>query len=200
MSDADLVLCPSMATMNDCIEAGFDEQRLRFVPHGVIFAACRRPRRSRSALATRTRRATTCCGRARSSRGRTCLVSLRAWAQLEANADLVLVGPQGWNEDLDKHIGAARDRVKVLGFLPQRRPGPHLCGRGPCSATQASPRDSGCRCSRRWHKQRRWSPRRGTSTEEIAEGAGASGRPERRCVYLGCDRPHPATTMSSQLS
>ena len=54
LSDADLVLCPSMATMNDCIEAGFDEKRLRFVPHGVtIQSVDDREYRTRS-LATRT--------------------------------------------------------------------------------------------------------------------------------------------------
>ena len=35
LRDADLVLCPSRATMDDCVESGFAEQRLRLVPHGV---------------------------------------------------------------------------------------------------------------------------------------------------------------------
>jgi len=118
LSDVDLVLCPSMATMNDCIEAGFDEKRLRFVPHGVAIQSVddRDIERVRSQHAL-TRDYVLWTGTVEPRKNLPGL--LRAWAQLEANADLVLVGPQGWNEDLDKHIGAARDRVKVLGFLPQ---------------------------------------------------------------------------------
>ncbi|HVN50815.1 MAG TPA: glycosyltransferase, partial [Acidimicrobiales bacterium] len=34
-SDATLVTCPSRATMDDCVEWGFDRERLRLVPWGI---------------------------------------------------------------------------------------------------------------------------------------------------------------------
>ena len=42
---------------------------------------------------------------------------------LETDAELVLVGPRGWNEALDAHLGdlpaTVRDRVRLLGWVPQ---------------------------------------------------------------------------------
>jgi glycosyltransferase involved in cell wall biosynthesis len=43
---------------------------------------------------------------------------LRAFARVDSDARLVLVGPQGWNEDLDRLIAPVRSRVHVVGFVP----------------------------------------------------------------------------------
>lgn len=127
LRDADLVLCPSKATMSDCLEAGFDEQRLRHVQHGVVIQTVGDADVERiRAQHDLSRDYVLWTGTVEPRKNLPGL--LRAWAQLEANADLVLVGPRGWNEDLDKHIGAARDRVKVLGWLPQRDLAPIYAG------------------------------------------------------------------------
>ena len=127
LRDVDLVLCPSMATMNDCLEAGFDEQRLRFVPLGVVIHSVGKGEIERvRAQHSLDRDYVLWTGTVEPRKNLPGL--LRAWAQLDVDADLVLVGPQGWNEDLDGHIGAARDRVKILGFLPQRDLAPIYAG------------------------------------------------------------------------
>jgi glycosyltransferase involved in cell wall biosynthesis len=170
LKDADLVLCPSMATMNDCLEAGFDEQRLRFVPHGVVIQTVDDGEiervRSQHGL---ERDYVLWTGTVEPRKNLPGL--LRAWAQLETNADLVLVGPTGWNEDLDKHIGAARERVKVLGFLPQRDLAPIYAG----AAVFCYPSFTegfGLPVLEAMAQGTPVVTSSGTSTEEIAEGAG----------------------------
>jgi glycosyltransferase involved in cell wall biosynthesis len=117
LRDADLVTCPSEATRADCIRHGFAAERVRVVPLGVerdvpaparvedvlrrhgldrpyvMWAGTIEPRKNLPGL-------------------------LAAYRQLDADVDLVLVGPKGWNEDLDALLGAGRERVHVLGFVP----------------------------------------------------------------------------------
>ena len=62
----------------------------------------------------------TCCGPAPSSPARTCPTLLEAFRRLDRHGlDLVLVGPRGWNEDLERHVGSADGRVRQLGFVPE---------------------------------------------------------------------------------
>jgi glycosyltransferase involved in cell wall biosynthesis len=116
---ADLVLCPSQATIDECLAAGFDADRLRLVPWGVhsrpagegdvgrvraryrlarpyvLFNGTIEPRKNLGAL-------------------------MIAFAALEGHdVDLAVVGPEGWNEDLDTLTAPLGDRVKPLGFLPR---------------------------------------------------------------------------------
>jgi glycosyltransferase involved in cell wall biosynthesis len=116
---ADLVLCPSQATVDECLAAGFDADRLRLIPWGVhsrpasesdiqrarahyrltkpyvLFNGTIEPRKNLGALMT-------------------------AFAGLDGHdVDLVLVGPEGWNEDLGALTAPLGDRVKALGFLPR---------------------------------------------------------------------------------
>jgi glycosyltransferase involved in cell wall biosynthesis len=117
LKDADLVLCPSEATRAACLKAGFEPERTDVVPLGVstsrttesdlsrvrakyglgnryiFFAGTIEPRKNLSGL-------------------------LAAFRRLDPSAELILVGPRGWNEDLDVLLGPARMRVKVLGFVP----------------------------------------------------------------------------------
>lgn len=117
--DADLVMCPSEATARDCAAAGFDESRLRVIPLGVDVAA---------ASDDQVRRAQIRYGLSRPYVMWTGTVEPRknlrglidAWRRMERDLDLVLVGPKGWNEDLDSVIGSSSRpgrEVKVLGFV-----------------------------------------------------------------------------------
>jgi glycosyltransferase involved in cell wall biosynthesis len=117
--DADLVLCPSETTAQDCSRHGFDKSRLRVVPMGIdrpeateseIEAARDRYRLRRPYLLW--------TGTIEPRKNLTRLVE--AFAALEHDLDLALVGPSGWNEDLDRLLAGMRDRIRILGFVPER--------------------------------------------------------------------------------
>jgi glycosyltransferase involved in cell wall biosynthesis len=115
--DADLVLCPSQTTHDDCLIAGFDSQRLMVVPFGV--ATVRASAHDVSTVARRygiDRPYIMWTGTIEPRKNLRGLVD--AWRSLEFDVDLVLVGPRGWNEDIDALIGLARDRIHLLGFVP----------------------------------------------------------------------------------
>jgi glycosyltransferase involved in cell wall biosynthesis len=120
-TDADLLLCPSQVTLDSCLEHGLDRERLRLVPWGVdpspamsdavevrrrygidrpfiLWAGTTEPRKNLTGLVDAFR--------------------LLERARADLGVDLVLVGPKGWNEDLEFLIGADRSRVKVAGFVP----------------------------------------------------------------------------------
>lgn len=117
LRDADLVLCPSTATMHDCIDAGWPEERLRLVPLGIDVR-----RTTESDLATARSRYELkrdyllWTGTIEPRKNLTTL--LEAYRSLDADLDLVLCGPRGWNEDLDALVAPVRERLHVLGFVP----------------------------------------------------------------------------------
>jgi glycosyltransferase involved in cell wall biosynthesis len=116
--DAAVVVCPSSATVTDCVAHGFDRGRLRLVPYGIEvepatedeIAAVRRrydldgpfvlwlgtiePRKNIPAL-------------------------LRAFAGVEHDAVLVIAGGAGWNEDLDPLADRLGSRVRRIGFVDE---------------------------------------------------------------------------------
>lgn len=116
--DADLVMCSSRATLEECVAAGFDEDRLRVVPLGVspptVTAA------DRSAVRARYRLEHPYVMWAGTLEPRKNLPTLiDAFRLLDRrDVDLVLVGPTGWSEDLDRHITGVASRVRRLGFVP----------------------------------------------------------------------------------
>jgi glycosyltransferase involved in cell wall biosynthesis len=120
LADARLVLCSSLATLARCREAGFDEARLRHVPLGVRVEPTTRERirdaRSRLGL-ERDYVLWTGTVEPRKNLGGL----LQAFARLDRPVDLALVGPTGWNEDLEQALGAlpvaVRDRVHRLGWV-----------------------------------------------------------------------------------
>jgi len=129
--DADLVLCSSRATLADCVAAGFDENRLRHVPLGID------PEPVDDAQAARVRKAYSLSrpyvlwvGTIEPRKNLAGL--LDAFAQLDADVDLVLVGPRGWKEDLERRLDEmpvrVRERVRALGFVPQADLGPLYAG------------------------------------------------------------------------
>ena len=117
-SDADVVLCPSHATIADCEEAGFSAERLRLVPLGVevepatedeVAEARRRYHLERPYLLW--------VGTIEPRKNLPGL--LEAYARAAPDVDLVLVGPEGWNEDLASLTARFRVGVKALGFVPR---------------------------------------------------------------------------------
>lgn len=115
--DADLVLCPSRATLEACATHGVERARLRQVPLGVtvkeaseadvervrarygidgpyiLWTGTIEPRKNLPAL-------------------------IRAYARLQTDRRLVLVGPRGWNEELGGVTPQQMERVTALGFVP----------------------------------------------------------------------------------
>jgi glycosyltransferase involved in cell wall biosynthesis len=126
-AEADLVLCPSDATLRHCVSEGFERARLRMVPMGVN--------------ATEATDEDIAEARNRYGLGRPYIMwsgtveprknlprLLTAFASLGHDHDLVLVGPTGWNEDLAPLVEPLGDRVKALGFVPHRDLGPLYAG------------------------------------------------------------------------
>lgn len=115
--EADVVVCPSEATAQDCIDRGVGRDRVRVVPHGVRVPPQEPDAVDRFRRLHRLRAPYVLwCGtlEPRKNVGRL----LRAYDLLVdegTDVDLVLVGPRGWgNLDLPvRHM----DRVHFLGFL-----------------------------------------------------------------------------------
>lgn len=117
-SEADRVICPSTATLDDCLANGFERERLRLVPMGtdIVRASAEeitRVKQRHGLLDPYVLWTGTIEPRKNLPR------LLDAFRQIESpDVDLVLVGPKGWNEDLDALLGNKRERVRVLGFVP----------------------------------------------------------------------------------
>lgn len=113
--DADIVTVPSRATWDECADAGFDEKRLRLVPHGVSVPAVSQTQvaefASRRGLPERY---VMWCGTLEPRKNVSTL--LRAFAAVRAadpDLGLVLVGPTGWGDVVVPTTGG----VQLLGFL-----------------------------------------------------------------------------------
>jgi glycosyltransferase involved in cell wall biosynthesis len=122
LRDASVVLCSSLATLERCRVAGFEDDRLRHVPLGV------RVTRATPADVARVRdvyelpeRFILWTGTVEPRKNLAGLI--RAFSQYDGDANLVLVGPRGWNEDLEGHLGGlpaeTRDRLRLLGWVPR---------------------------------------------------------------------------------
>lgn len=119
---ADLVLCSSQTTVDDCLANGFAADRLRLVPLGTVVAPADDDAiaRVRSAYAL-PERFVLFVG---THEPRKNLAGLRqAFGLIEDHDDvgLVLVGPTGWGPDSDQ---APDQRIRALGFVPQADLGP----------------------------------------------------------------------------
>lgn len=115
---ARLVLVPSEATAGECEEAGIGRDRIRIVPWGVtihpVDDAQRAEVRARHGL---DRPYVLFVGTVEPRKNLPRLVE--AMARLDApDVELVLVGGEGWNEDLSALLAAVPGRVRSLGFLP----------------------------------------------------------------------------------
>jgi glycosyltransferase involved in cell wall biosynthesis len=118
-NDADLVLCPSRATMADCEAAGIAADRLRHVPLGMTVvdpsddevAAVRR----RYGLGGRY---VLSVGTLEPRKNLPRL--LEAFSRLpQDDVTLVVVGPDGWGDALAAPAEALRHRLRLTGFVPR---------------------------------------------------------------------------------
>jgi glycosyltransferase involved in cell wall biosynthesis len=119
LDDADLVLCPSAATLGDCRTAGIDDGRLRRIPWGMTVADPTEDEvaaaRERYGLAGRYVLSVGTI-EPRKNLGRL----LDAFARLpQQDVRLALVGPTGWGDSLGRAVAALGDRVRACGFVPQ---------------------------------------------------------------------------------
>ena len=114
---ARLVLCSSEATKTHCVAEGFDAAKLRVVPLGVNAAAATPDEVAR----VRTKHGLVnpyvfFSGTVEPRKNLPRL--LRAFAKVKRrDVDLVLSGPTGWNESLQKDLAPIAGRVHALGFL-----------------------------------------------------------------------------------
>lgn len=128
---AALVLCPSEATRRDCLRHGFDEARLRVVPWGVERPA---PDETGEAAVAAARARFALAGRYALWVGtveprKNLAALLDAWARLDRrDVQLVLAGPDGWNEDLSGRLARLDGRVRTLGFVPHDQLAPLYAG------------------------------------------------------------------------
>ena len=118
-TEADLVCCPSQATIEDCAAHGFDRGRLRHVPWGVDAT----PVADGAADEVRARfdldeRYVLFVGTVEPRKNLAMVVeAFRRVAR--PGLTLALVGPEGWNEDLRMVVGDRKD-VRPLGFVDDR--------------------------------------------------------------------------------
>jgi glycosyltransferase involved in cell wall biosynthesis len=115
---ADLVVCPSQATVDHCAAVGFDPGRLRLVPWGIHVEASGED----DVAAVRRRHGierpyVLWTGTVEPRKNVPVLVE--AFARLgRDDLDLVLAGPEGWNDELARVAGSAGERVRRTGFVP----------------------------------------------------------------------------------
>lgn len=116
------VIVPSEATAAECVDAGFDPAILRVVPWGVtpetVTEADVAGVRQRHGL---DRPYVLFVGTVEPRKNLAAVVA--AMARLDGRGiDLALVGPDGWNEDLQARLAPLEGtsvRVRRLGFVPQ---------------------------------------------------------------------------------
>lgn len=114
--DAAIVICPSRATVDECIADGFDPERLRLVPWGIDAA----PADEDAVADVRARLGldgpyVVWAGTIEPRKNLPVL--LDAFARVDTDARLVLAGPVGWNERSGERIAALGDRVRTVGFV-----------------------------------------------------------------------------------
>ncbi len=110
------VMVPSNATMDECVAAGIERERLRLVPWGVAVSKVTEDdiKRVRAQYAL-DRDYVLFAGTVEPRKNLPRL--LDAFARVPDDVQLVLAGPSGWNESIDAQVDALRDRVRPLGFL-----------------------------------------------------------------------------------
>jgi glycosyltransferase involved in cell wall biosynthesis len=116
--DADIVLCPSEATKRELVDIGMASDRIRVVPWGVEpFVVTDDDIVSARARHGITGRYVLWVGTIEPRKNLGGL--LAAFRQLRHDdLELLLVGPEGWNEDLAARLGSTDGRVRALGFVP----------------------------------------------------------------------------------
>jgi glycosyltransferase involved in cell wall biosynthesis len=125
---AGFVTCPSEATVEECLAAGFERERVRLVPWGV------RADPSSESDVEAARRAhglprpyVLFCGTIEPRKNLPRVIE--AFRRLDrSDLDLVLAGPRGWNEDIEASLARLGDRARPLGFVPHDELAPLYAG------------------------------------------------------------------------
>ncbi len=115
--DASIVVCPSQATIDECVANGFDPEKIRLVSWGIDVEPA-----SQSAIdEMRVRlgingRYVLWAGTIEPRKNLPVLLS--AFEGIEdRNVSLVLAGPEGWNEQIDSQLARLGSRVARVGFV-----------------------------------------------------------------------------------
>jgi glycosyltransferase involved in cell wall biosynthesis len=127
LAEADHIVCPSEATARDCVDAGFEFERVTVVPLGVVVS----PASTDQIAQVRRRHGLEApyilwTGTIEPRKNLPRL--LEAYRALDTDRTLALVGPQGWNEDLGPLIEGLGGRVRTLGFVPHAELGSLYAG------------------------------------------------------------------------
>jgi glycosyltransferase involved in cell wall biosynthesis len=115
--DASVVVCPSQATIDECIEHGFDPAKIRLVQWGID------PQMVQSSAVAEMRARLGISGRYVLWTGtieprKNLPVLLSAFEGIEdRDVTLVLAGPEGWNEQIDDQLHRLGSRVARVGFV-----------------------------------------------------------------------------------
>jgi glycosyltransferase involved in cell wall biosynthesis len=117
---ARLVMCPSQTTVDECTRAGFDPGRLRLVPWGIRIVE---PSSDEIASVLDRhgleRPFVLFCGTVEPRKNLRRLVeAFRRVADSHEEVDLVLVGPEGWREDVSTLLHGLDGRARALGAVP----------------------------------------------------------------------------------
>jgi glycosyltransferase involved in cell wall biosynthesis len=170
LKDADLVMCPSRATLRDCAKKGFERDRLRLVPMGtdITIATDISVEKARRQYGL-PERYLLWIGTIEPRKNLPRL--LEAYRNLDTDIPLVLVGPAGWNEDLETLVAPVRHKVRVIGFVPQADLAPLYRG-ATLFCFPSLLEGFGLPVVEAMAQGTPVVTSRGTSTEEIAEGAG----------------------------
>ena len=117
LQEADQVVCPSEATRRDCEKAGFEPAKLSVIPLGVE----PRPVTDQDIAAVRHRYDlpgdyVLWTGTIEPRKNLPRL--LDAFRSVDADLQLALAGPKGWNEDIEDQVRSLGGRVRPLGFVP----------------------------------------------------------------------------------
>jgi len=168
---ADLVLCSSTATMEDCIAAGIGADRLRLVLLGVDDAPPATPDeiavvRARFGL---QRPYLLFNGTLEPRKNVARLVAAFAQLAPRIEHDLVLAGPDGWGDAISLPPTVER-RVRPLGFVPGDDLAPLFAGADVCCLPSLR-EGFGLPILQAMAQGTAVVTSRGTSTEEVAGGA-----------------------------
>lgn len=122
LRETEVIVCPSEATRADAVAVGFDPHRTRVIPLGVdipeVTDGQMQEVRAKHGL---DRPYILWTGTIEPRKNLPRLIE--AFRSIETEIELALVGPEGWNEDLQGLIKGIEDRVRVLGFVPHRELG-----------------------------------------------------------------------------
>jgi glycosyltransferase involved in cell wall biosynthesis len=115
--DAQIVVCPSQATIDECIAYDFDPSKLRLVPWGIDPQAVVQSTIDAMRVQLGIRgRYVLWAGTIEPRKNLPLLLSAFEGID-DRDVMLVLAGPEGWNEQIDDQLSRLGSRVARLGFV-----------------------------------------------------------------------------------